>query len=336
MNCKKSFLSRLTTMATLFTLTGVVSAFGAEAPAAKPAAAPSPTAVVAKVDGVDITRGDVDQATKILLQQNRMPQQLDEETAKKVEEAALNQLIAKELLYQAGKKLEIKDLDKQVAERIAQGKARFPSAADYDKMLKDVSMTDKDVETFTREELVIDNLIDKNIASKVTVSDAEAKKFYDDNIDKFKRGEMVRASHILIGVDKNATPEAKKQAKEKAEAILKKLKGGADFAELAKDDSTCPSKARGGDLGFFGRGQMVPEFEKAAFALKPGELSDVVETQFGYHIIKLTEKKAPETAKFDDVKERIDQYLKQQKTQEAIQKYIEELRGKAKVEILTP
>lgn len=336
MNCKKSFFSRLTTMAALFTLTGVVSAFGAEAPAAKPAEAVSPTTVVAKVDGIDITRGDVDRATKILLQQNRMTQPLDAETSKKVEEAALNQLIAKELLYQAGKKLEIKDIDKKVAERVAQGKARFPSTAEYEKMLKEVSMNDKDVETFTREELVIDNLLDKEVSSKITVTDAEAKKFYDDNLDKFKRGEMVRASHILIGVDKDATPEAKKQAKEKAEAILKKLKGGADFAALAKDDSTCPSKARGGDLGFFGRGQMVPEFEKAAFALKPGEISDVVETQFGYHIIKVTDKKAPETVKFDEVKERIDQYLKQQKVQQAIQQYIEELRGKAKVEILTP
>ncbi|AJE03954.1 peptidylprolyl isomerase [Geobacter pickeringii] len=301
----------------------------------KTAKAPAPTTVVATVNGVDITRADLERAKKVLLSQNRMEMQpMNAEMTKRVEEAALQQLIAKELLYQAGRKLEIKDMDKQVQDRVAQSKARFPSPAEYEKTLKEMNMNDKDVETFAREDLVIGNLVEKEIASKITVSDEEAKKFYDENLDKFKQPETVRASHILVGADAKATAEEKKKAKEKAEAILKKLKEGADFAETAKKESSCPSSAQGGDLGVFGKGQMVPEFEKSAFSLKPGETSGVVETQFGYHIIKLAEKHDAETTKFDDVKERLAQYLKNQKVQKGIGDYVEELKKKGKVEIL--
>ncbi|WP_298432894.1 peptidylprolyl isomerase [Geobacter sp.] len=308
----------------------------APAPQAEKAAeAPAPTTVVARVNGVDITRADLERAKKVLLSQNRMAMQpMNAEMTKRVEEAALQQLIAKELLYQAGRKLEIKDLDKQVQERVAQSKARFPSPAEYEKTLKEMDMTDKDVETFSREDLVIGNLVEKEIASKVTVSEADAKKFYDENIDRFKQPETVRASHILVGVDAKATPEEKNKAREKAEAILKKLKEGADFAETAKKESSCPSSAQGGDLGVFGKGQMVPPFEKAAFALKPGEMSGVVETQFGYHIIKLTEKHDPQTTKFEEVKDRIMQYLKGQQVQKGIGEYVENLKKKGKIEIV--
>ncbi|WP_298271019.1 peptidylprolyl isomerase [Geobacter sp.] len=303
--------------------------------AEKAAQAPSPTTVVARVNGVDITRADLERAKKVLLSQNRMAMQpMDAEMIKRVEEAALQQLIAKELLYQAGRKLEIKDLDKQVQERVAQSKARFPSPAEYEKTLKEMDMTDKDVETFSREDLVIGNLVEKEIASKVTVTEAEAKKFYDENIDRFKQPETVRASHILVGADAKATPEEKKKAREKAEAILKKLQEGADFAETAKKESSCPSSAQGGDLGVFGKGQMVPAFEKAAFALKPGEMSGVVETQFGYHIIKLTEKHDAKTTGFDEVKDRIMQYLKGQQVQKGIGEYVENLKKKGKIEIV--
>ncbi len=103
---------------------------------------------------------------------------------------------------------------------------------------------------------------------------------------------------------------------------------------LAKEYSTCPSSKQGGDLGFFGKGQMVPSFEKAAFALKPGEISNVVETQFGYHVIKLTEKKPAVTTDFNEVKAKIEEFLKGQKVNEAIQKYLAETKKTAKIEIL--
>ena len=337
MHCTKSLRSAFATIAA--TLLLAAGASGADTAPAKtdttPAPAPSPTATVATVNGVAITQAELSRAEKVLLSQNRpMQQPMNAEMNKMLREAALNQLITKELLYQAGRKLEIKDLDKQVAERIAHSKGRFPSPEEYQKALKNADMTDKEVEALVKEDVIINNLIEKDIASKITISDAEVKKFYEENSDRFKRGETVKASHILVGVEPNATAEDKKKSKEKAEAILKQLKGGSDFAALAKKESSCPSKEQGGDLGAFGKGQMVPEFEKAAFALKPGELSPVVETQFGYHIIKLTEKHPEETVKLEEVKERITEFLKQQKVQQALAGYVDELKKKGKVEIL--
>lgn len=294
----------------------------------------APTDPVAKVNGTIITRLDLDRAVKVLVSQNRLPQPLPPESLKQAEEAALDQLISAELLYQAGRKTEIKDLDKQVDEKVSQNKAKFPSTEEFEKALKSVEMTEKDLKEFTRKDVVISNFIEKNIAEKTKVTEADAKKFYDDNPDKFKQEPSVKASHILCGVEASATAEEKKKAKEKAEALLKRIKAGEDFATLAKSESTCPSSKQGGDLGFFSKGQMVAPFEKAAFALKPGEVSDVVETQFGYHIIKLTEKKEGGTIKFDEVKEKIENYLKNLKIQKAIGEYLVELKGKAKIEKL--
>lgn len=101
---------------------------------------------------------------------------------------------------------------------------------------------------------------------------------------------------------------------------------------MAKAHSECPSSSKGGDLGFFGRGQMVPAFEEAAFTMKPGDVSDVVKTQFGYHLIKVTNKKPESTMPFDDIKERLGQYLKQQKVQNEVKEFVDKLRKEAKVE----
>jgi peptidyl-prolyl cis-trans isomerase C len=292
----------------------------------------SPTDPVAKVNGTTIIRKELDRAVKVLVAQNRLPKTLPPEQQKQAEEAALDQLIAAELLYQAGQKAEIKDLDKQIEEKIGQNKAKFPSNEEFVKALKSVEMSESDLKDFTRKDIVITNFIEKNIVSKINVTEADAKKFYDDNVDKFKQEESARASHILVGVDAKATDEDKKKAREKAEGILKKVKAGEDFATLAKAESTCPSSKQGGDLGFFPKGQMVAPFEKAAFALKPGEISDVVETQFGYHIIKLTEKKEAGVVKFDDVKAKIIDYLKNQRIQKGVNDSLAELKGKAKTE----
>jgi peptidyl-prolyl cis-trans isomerase C len=295
--------------------------------AAKPAATAktSPTDPVVKVNGKVITRGEVDRAQKVISAQNRMSQQ-------QPEEAVIDQLVSAELLYQAGAKLRMPDLDKQVADKIAQSKAKFPDNAAFENALKSASLSQKELEELVRRDIIINNLVEKEIASKTTVSEADAKKFYDENIDKFKQGESIRASHILCGVDPQATEAEKKNAKEKAETLLKEIKAGKDFAELAKANSTCPSKAQGGDLGFFTKGQMVPAFENAAFALKPGEVSNVVETQFGYHIIKVTDKKSAGVTKFDEVKDKMEAYLKNMKIQKGVIEYVAQLKEKAKIE----
>lgn len=302
-------------------------------PQAKPEPKTSPKDVMAKVNDTTITRQEVSRAVKVLLAQSQVPEPVEPELMKQVEDAALEQLIAAELLYLEGEKLEVKDLNKQVADKIAQNKAKFSSEEEFRKALSAVEMTIKDMQEFTRKDLLINNLIEQRFTAKTEVSEAEARKFYDANLEKyFTKPEILGASHILIGTNENTSPEDRKKAREKAEDIAKRVKDGADFVAIAKAESTCPSAAQGGDLGRFGRGQMVEPFEKAAFALKVGESSDVVETQFGYHIIKVTEKEELTTEKFDEVKAKIVEYLKREKIQKEITEYVEQLRKAAKIE----
>ena len=196
--------------------------------------------------------------------------------------------------------------------------------------------------------LAIQKWIEEKFAANIKISDEDAEKFYNENPERFKKPETVRASHILIKIDEidpekaksmtveqknKAAGEMKQQALKKAQDILAQLKKGGDFAKLATENSACPSKEKGGDLGTFDKGKMAPAFEKSAFSLKPGEMSDVVETEFGYHIIKTTEKNDAGTMPFQEVKGFLIEGLKKQKTSQAIQEKIETEKKDRKVEI---
>ena len=288
---------------------------------------------VARVNGTAITALELRRAGKVMMAGQRGAQ-ITPDQQKELDKQAIEQLISAELLYQAGQKLEIKDIDKQIEAKLAQGKTRFANEQDFAKAIKDLEMEEKDLRDYTRRDLVISNFVEKTILPKITVTEADAKAFYDQNPDKFTKPEAVKASHILLGFDQKATAEEKSKAREKADKLRKELAAGADFAALAKANSTDSSSQQGGDLGYFSKGQMVPAFEKAAFSLKPGEISEVVETQFGYHIIKLTEKKAAEKVEFKEVRPRIEDYLKNQKIAAAVNDYLVETRKNAKIELL--
>ena len=163
----------------------------------------------------------------------------------------------------------------------------------------------------------------------VTASDEDAKKFYDEHPDQFTQPERVHVRHILISDDvTSADAIAKVQAD---------LRAGASFDEVAKSRSLCPSAAQGGDLGEVSKGQMVPEFEAAAFALKnPGDLSEPVKTQFGWHIIRLEGRTPSSVEPFDTVKPQLVQYLTNEKKGEAFKNAVEGLKKTYKVEMLVP
>jgi peptidyl-prolyl cis-trans isomerase C len=191
----------------------------------------------------------------------------------------------------------------------------------------------KQLELFS-DNFLVNEFLRKEVAQKATVSENEIKSYYEGHKEEFKTAEMVRARHILIKVAPQSTEETKKKAKERIEDILKKIKDEEDFATLANnfsDDAT--SKLAGGDLGFFPRGKMIKPFEDTAFSLKPGEISGVVETQFGYHIIKVEEKKAPSIEPFENVKERIQQKLLQDSMKAKVIEFIEKAMKDPKVEI---
>lgn len=291
-------------------------------------------APVVKVNDSVITKPELDRAVKALLAQNRVKEPLPQEQMDKATQAALEQLTAAELLYQEAKKLEIKNLDQLVEEKFKQNRAKFPTPEEYEKTLKTIGMTDQEVREAMSREIVVNNFVQKQFSAKATCSEEQARKFYEDNKEKlFRKGERVAVSHILVGVEQKGTPQDKQKAKEKAEALLKRVQNGEDFAEVARKESTCPSKVEGGDLGVFGRGRMTPVFEQAAYALKKkGELSPVVATEYGYHIIKLQEKISPSTEKYEEVREKIVQFLKQEQVRKSVAEFVGKLRGKAKIE----
>ncbi len=179
---------------------------------------------------------------------------------------------------------------------------------------------------------MINAFIEAELLSTIQITDAQLQAFYGEHPEAFSQPESMRASHILIGVDAGAGTEEQEKAKRKAEEILDQVKSGADFAELAKSESTCPSAPQGGDLGEFKRGQMVAPFEQAAFGLEPGGVSELVETQFGYHIIKATGKNVAEVVPFEDVKDRIEKQLKAQQVQQQAMAKVEEFRKTSVIE----
>ena len=169
--------------------------------------------------------------------------------------------------------------------------------------------------------------VQKNVLSKVKVTDKDVEEYYKNHPKEFEKPETVKARHILIGFKGDMTEDQKKELRKKADDVLKKAKGGDDFAQLASEYSDDPgSKTKGGELGYFPKGNMVPEFENAAFNLKPGEISNVIETPYGYHIIKVEDKKAGEMPAFDSIKEQV----RVKATQDAEQKKINEFIEKAK------
>lgn len=179
----------------------------------------------------------------------------------------------------------------------------------------------------------------KEVIGKMTFSESDMQLYYKTHQEEFKTPEMVRARHILIRVDKSVSEEAKKKAKEKAEQVLKRLRAGEDFAKLASEFSEDPSsKTKGGDLGFFPRGKMVPDFEKVVFSLKPGEISDVFETPFGFHVIKVEEKKeaAIEPYDKDKVKEKMIAEFKKARVDEFVEKAMKDGGVKMNLEAFLP
>lgn len=287
---------------------------------------------VAVVNGVAISKADFDRQMERVQQQIAMTgQKLDPAKLTKVKESVLESLINRELLYQESQKSGIKISNKTIDEHVAALKEKFPKQADFDKILKQMNLTEADLRSQFKEDLAIKEFIAKKITPQVKVSDADVKKFYDNHPNYFKRPKTVRASHILIKVGPKATPAEQAKAKKKLEGIQAQLKKGADFATLAKKYSEGPSAAKGGDLGYFSKGQMVGPFEDAAFALKKGQISNIVKTKFGYHLIKVTDIKPAGVVPLAQVKDKIKQYLTQKQTNELLTKYSEKLAKTAKI-----
>jgi peptidyl-prolyl cis-trans isomerase C len=302
-----------------------------QAAAVKPVPAQLPE-VVARVNGEAISGKELEDAIRAIAGRAG-PVPPDERD--RVYRGVLDDMIGYRLMIQEAKARKVTVADAEIDAQVAQIRSQFPNDAQFQQALAAQNTTLDAVRKDTRDEMSAAKLVDSEIAGKIAVKPEAVTDFYNKNQDKFQQGPRVRASHILIGIPQNADAATKQQAKTKAEALLKDLKAGKDFAEAAKANSQDPGSApNGGDLGYFEQGQMVPPFEQAAFALKAGEMSDVVETQFGYHIIKVAEKQNSRVVPLDEAKGQIEEYLTQQNRHAQTELFVQTLKMKAKIEVL--
>jgi peptidyl-prolyl cis-trans isomerase C len=248
----------------------------------------------------------------------------------------IDAVVVERLVTKQSGQIEVTDAD--VAAEFAQFAKRFPDEKTMAEQLASTGQTVASLQKEIRKFIQQQRWMDGQLGDKAKVSDAEIETYYKENPDQFKMPEQVRASHILVQLDKEA-PEADVKAKQAAaEKILARVKKGEDFGKLAEEFSEDPSaKENHGDLDFFQREQMVPEFSDAAFKLKKGEVSATpVRSEFGLHIIKVTDRKEPGTVALAEAKPQLTSYLEQQKRQVEMGKILRVLRESAKVQVNLP
>lgn len=300
-------------------------------PAIKPVPAELP-AVVARVNGEEVNRAELERAVKNL--EGGAGQPVPAERRSEVYRSMLDQIVSFTLLKQESRARKVNVPDAEVDAQLAQMRQQFPDEQAFTKALAARNMTIEKLKDDTRTGMQVSKMLETELSPQISVQEKEVADFYAQNPDKFTQEESVRASHILIRADAKADAATKERARQRAAEVLKKARGGGDFAALAKEYSADGSAAQGGDLGYFGRGQMVPPFEKAAFALKPGEISDVVQSDFGFHVIKLTDRRPARKVPLSEVGGRINQYLLEQRRQQLTDELVAKLKSKGKVEIL--
>jgi peptidyl-prolyl cis-trans isomerase C len=301
------------------------------APAVKPVPAQIPD-VVARVNGEDVKKTELEMAIKSL--EDRARSAVPPEQRDAVYRQVLDRLIGFHLLVQESKARKVLAPPWEVDGQVEQIKKQFPSEDAFKQMLQSRGVTLEQLRSDTAQTISVNLMLKSELEQKIAVTEGDSKKFFDENKARFRQEESVHASHILIRTPENADAATKAKARAQADDLLAQLKKGGNFADLAKKYSQDPGSApNGGDLGFFSKGQMVPAFDQAAFSLKPGQTSGVVETSFGYHIIRVSEAKAGRDLGYEEVKGQIDDYLKQQLREKKSQEFVDQLKAKGKIQI---
>jgi peptidyl-prolyl cis-trans isomerase C len=245
----------------------------------------------------------------------------------------LDQLINQEIIWQAAQKNELLASDDEVEAALQQVREQFTTEQDYVGRLAAEGFTVDAYREHVRQILSAKKYM-SSVAETVAISDAAVHEFYVDNPVRFQLPEAVKARHILLKLAQGADEESRGAVQAQAQEILQRLLAGEDFAAVAKETSEDSSAAQGGDLGYFPRGKMVKPFEDAVFALQPGEMSGIVESPFGLHIIKVDDRQEAQTVAEEAAKERITQHLKQTKSQQLIVDELATLRAAADIEVL--
>lgn len=307
-----------------------------KASAASPAAQLDGKATAVEVDGSKLTNAEINTRIEQRLAQlgGQIPPERLEEARAQLRKEVIDGFVNLTLLTKEIAAKKIVATDKEVTAFIDKIKGDMPPGQSIDEFLKNNNMDMAKLREEIANNIKITKLIALEAGGKLKATEKDIADFYTKNTKMFQKPESVHARHILIASDQKDNEKTKSQKLAKAEDIRKKLVAGGDFAQLAAQNSDCPSKEKGGDLGTFGRGQMVKSFEDAAFSQAPKAIGPVVKTDFGFHIIQVLEHTAAETVKLDaDMKKKIGSYLERQKQEEAFGKLMKRLKASANIVI---
>ena len=287
--------------------------------------------VTARVNDTDIKREVIlRELNKIIRKYQAKGMTLNADQLKTTAKKLIDDEIGRTLLLQRGKKIGVLVTPEMVNRKINQIKGTFKSNAVFEHKLADRGMSLDQYQEELRTDLIMDQVIKKEVESKIKIDEKELKAHYDKNIDKFRTPDKVRASVILIKLLPNSSSERKRQAvRKKMESILEQIKGGTDFAGLAKKFSQDSLAPKGGDLGFFAKNRMLPAFSERAFQLKVGGVSEIFQTKHGLHILKVTDKKPGDDRPFENEKESIRKTLIEKKSAQATRAFVQTLKKQA-------
>ncbi|MCU0873961.1 MAG: peptidylprolyl isomerase [Pirellulaceae bacterium] len=258
----------------------------------------------------------------------------DPQVVSRLQMRLLDKAIGDVLVNQESKKRTIENMDEKVEQRVKDLEKKHGAGEGMERYLKIRKITLAELKESLKGRVRVDEYLKEQGVLDPEIPEERIRAMYDEDPQSFSSRETAKVSHILIAVDAQAGPEAKEQARKKAEQVRKEILEGADFAEMAKKNSSCWSAPRGGDLGTRKRGDMPVEFDKVAFALEKDAVSEVVETRFGFHIIKLAEKTPAVVVPYEQMREFLKKYLQEEESKKKLAEHVAELKKKSKIEIL--
>lgn len=288
---------------------------------------------VAVVNGTEIERDQFERLLRSnIAQYESQGRELSDEDVSSLAPVVLESLINQEVLYQQSAKEGIDVSESEIEEQVATIEAEYGGPDELNDALENQGVSRQELRTSIVQSIAVQKLLQNQLGDSIQVSDAEIERFYESNPDSFRRPEQVRVRHILISTERLTTEEEKQDARRRIEGILQQVLDGADFARMAREHSEGPSREAGGDLGYFERGEMVAPFEEAAFGTPIGQVSGIVETRFGYHILKVLDHREPTIVDLtDDVKNNVRDFLLQQKSRQVVASYVETLKAEADI-----
>ncbi len=316
--------------------TGCVAAISSERAQAAEENAVEARTVVARVNGQPIYEDQLKpELEKSLRASKKHGMRTDDSSVvKRLQAKLLNKAIGDVLVNQESKKRTIENIEEKVEQRVKDLEKKYGAGQGMERYLKIRRITMDDLKESLKGRVRVDEYLKEQGVLEPEIPEDRIRAMYDADPESFSSKETFQVSHILIAVDEDAGPEEKEQARQKAEQIRTEILAGKDFAAMAKEHSACKSASGGGDLGRLKRGFMPAEFDAVAFALEKDAVSEVVETKFGFHIIKLVDKDPGGLVPYEKMRGFLRKYLQEEESKKRLVSHIAELRKKAEIEIL--